>query len=68
VIYISEVIIENRWFQKGIYALPERSVILNAESVDKLKAYQTILSSNWVKDWREIKALGLNTFNIAMDT
>lgn len=67
-LYISEVVIENGWFQKGIYVLPGRVDLLNSTSVDELKEYQTISSSNWVKDWKEIKALGLKTFNISMDT
>ncbi len=58
--FITDPVIQDGEFQKGIYALPE-SAVLKVKNIQELRPFVAVTPRNWVVDWKTVEDFKLST-------
>ncbi|MCK7615749.1 hypothetical protein [Roseibium sediminicola] len=64
-LYQSDAVLPEGSFVKGLYTRPDRSDVLAVRSLEDLKAFTAVSSSNWKHDWAALELMGVPRMDVA---
>lgn len=60
-LYVSDPIIKNGQFEAGLYTVPNNQRVLNAKSIDDVRALTAVSSKAWTIDWQTLNTLEIRS-------